>query len=546
MTQPFILFVLLSCLALPMQAQDRVWVFLRDKAGCEFDPYVYFDEKAIERRIREGLTLSDSTDFPLNDQYVQWIGQSVDSVCGQSRWFNAVACVASPDQVQSLRELPFVALIQPMCVAFDEVVEEGPVIEFTDDYETEILNRQTESMQYSILRKAGYTGKGVRIAIFDAGFKGLLEDEAFQHLIAQNRIRATYDFVRDKKFVFGHHTHGTNVLSCVSGIKNGIPIGCATDAEFVLARTEQTYKESQMEEENWVESLEWADKTGADIVNSSLGYTRQFYFTQDMDGRRSLISRAASMAARKGILVFSSAGNEGDKKWEVITSPADADSILTIGAIDPWTGYHADFSSYGPTADNRLKPNLCAFGYAITADHNRLALNSGTSFSSPLIAGFAACIKQMHPDWRLSKVMDELQKSGTLYPYYDYAHGYGIPQANYFISTDTVEFVDTGRVQFVHEPEMDRIRITVLRDSTESSPSTIMSNDVINFNPEPLMYIHIARPDNTLISYEMTSPGETTGGFVSDAFDPQCTLRVHWRGITYEKKIDEIVINKRE
>ncbi|MFM9983891.1 MAG: S8 family serine peptidase [Flavobacteriales bacterium] len=526
-----------------LQAQERYWVFLKDKAGTQFNPYEYFDIKAIERRLNEGLSLCDSTDFPLNELYVMAIKNETDSICGVSRWFNAIACVASPMQMKSVGKLPCVKEVVPMEFGFDLPASIDTIPTMNEAYEKAILRQQTEVMKNSRLRSAGYTGKGVRIAIFDAGFNGLIEDEAFQHIIANGRIKATYDFVRDRKFVFGHHTHGTNVLSCIAGLNDGTPMGCATDAEFVLARTEQAYKEARIEEENWVESLEWADKTGADIINSSLGYTRQFYFTQDMNGRRSMISRAASMAVSKGILVVNSAGNEGDKKWEVIAAPADADSILTIGGIDPWSGIHADFSSYGPTADNRLKPNLCAFGYAITADHNRTTINSGTSFSSPLVAGFAACIKQMHPEWRVKQVMAELQKSGSLYPYYDYAHGYGIPQADYFMPFDSTASVDQSAISFEYEPEMNRIRICIDGDSTIilSKPNETKDRLVFVLNPTPLMYIHIARPDGSLISYEMTEPGETTGAFIEEIDDQENIIRVHWKGKTRAMKIGDIM-----
>lgn len=550
MNAPRLLILLFILLAQSqrLEAQDRYWVFLRDKSGSQFDPYAYFDSKAIERRIREGLSLSDSSDYPLNESYVRTLEERVDSISGQSRWFNAVACVASPAQIESIRNLPFVSRIDPMEYQFDLASIADSLPEFDEAYEKAILKAQTEAMQNARLRSIGYTGKGVRIAIFDAGFNGLIEDEAFQHIIAGGRIKATYDFVRDKKFVFGHHTHGTNVLSCIAGMSDGIPMGCATDAEFVLARTEQAYKESRIEEENWVESLEWADRTGADIVNSSLGYTRQFYFTQDMNGRRSMISRAASMAVSKGILVVNSAGNEGDKKWEVIAAPADADSILTIGGIDPWSGIHADFSSFGPTADNRMKPNLCAFGYAITSDHNRTTINSGTSFSSPLVAGFAACIKQMHPEWRVRQVMEELQKSGSLYPYYDYAHGFGIPQADYFLKQDTDSTFSGTEITFVHQPEMDRIKILLTEDTLLTAAVTPPGTERLTFvlDPEPLMYIHIARPDGFLVSYEMTSPGVSVGAFVDDYYDAEYILRVHWKGITREKKIGEIVEQRRD
>jgi serine protease AprX len=173
------------------------------------------------------------------------------------------------------------------------------------------LYGQTERMGFSLLRERGYTGKGVRIAVFDAGFPLVDKHPSFEHIVRNNRIVDTYNFVNNSKNVFRSNNHGTHVLSCIAGMLDSIPMGCATDAEFLLAKTENAYVEIRTEEDHWIQSLEWADKMGADIINSSLGYTVQFYFRKDMDGQTSIITRAANTAFSKGILVVNSAGNEG-------------------------------------------------------------------------------------------------------------------------------------------------------------------------------------------------------------------------------------------
>jgi serine protease AprX len=228
------------------------------------------------------------------------------------------------------------------------------------------------------------------------------------------------------------------VLSCVAGRIEGIQIGLAIDAEFLLARTE-TWTEFFSEEEQWLAAAEWADKNGAHIINSSLGYTYHRYFPEQMNGKKSLVSRAANMAARKGILVVNSAGNEGDGKWKIIGTPADADSVLSIGGISPWTGFHTGFSSFGPTSDKRMKPNVTAYGHVIGAGPGGLSQTQGTSFSGPLTAGFAACAKQARPNMTNMQLFKEIEKSADLYPYFDYAHGYGVPQASYFFRKNTME-----------------------------------------------------------------------------------------------------------
>lgn len=222
-------------------------------------------------------------------------------------------------------------------------------------------------------------------------------------------------------------------------------MGLAPGAEFLLARTEIA-TEPFSEEENWLAAVEWADKNGADIINSSLGYTFHRYFPENMDGKTSLVARAANLAAAKGILVVNAMGNEGSSKWKTLGTPADADSVLSIGGYDPDSDYHISFSSYGPTTDKRMKPNVSAFGHVIAAGKSGLKTVDGTSFSSPLVAGFAACAWQSNRGLNNMQLFKEIEKSGDLYPYFDYAHGYGVPQANYFVTKENKEATATFEI----------------------------------------------------------------------------------------------------
>jgi hypothetical protein len=303
-----------------------------------------------------------------------------------------------------------------------------------------LARRQTAALDGAALRAAGLDGKGLRIAVFDVGFRGLKEHPAFRELVAEKRIVATHDFLRNRDDVFIGGGHGTEVMGCLAGrlpmsptAGPGLALGLAPAAEYLLARTEQLHRERYAEEEAWLAAVEWADRLGADIINSSLAYTEQRYFPEQMDGRRSLIARAANLAARKGVLVVSAAGNDGDDDWVRIGTPADADSVLAIGGLDPETGLHVDFSSFGPTADRRPKPNLAAFGIVLSTtpggNYERL---EGTSFASPLVAGFAACLWQQHRKLTAMQVFQGLEKSAELYPYFDYAHGYGRPRFAHF------------------------------------------------------------------------------------------------------------------
>ena len=431
-----ILFATAFLLFLGASAQDvkKVWVFFTDKNGVDFNPYEYFDSKAIENRILNNVPVYHITDYPLNQSYVSNVLTIVDSIKVETRWFNAVVCYATDEDILQLEVLPFVKEvyvsqnnIQPNLAGFKADLNSSDFENLSESNQY-LLNRQTEIMGREYFEDKKIDGSGVRVAVFDAGFPKVNESPWFAHIRRDNRIISTYDFVKQNENVYDYSSHGTMVLSCIAGMKDGKKIGLATGAEFLLARTENAAVEPFSEEENWLAAAEWADKNGAQVINSSLGYTKDRYFYSDMDGT-SFVSKAANMAASKGILVVNAAGNEGDGKWNFIGAPADADSVLSVGGIDPQTETKVDFSSFGPTYDGRMKPNVSAFAWTIAEGDHGLEKVPGTSFASPLTCGFAACARQAFPDLKTMDLFAKIEESGSLYPYYDYGHGYGIPNA---------------------------------------------------------------------------------------------------------------------
>jgi len=413
---------------------EKYWVTFTDKSDVKFDPYSYFSERTIEQRKTQGLPVCDSLDFPVSEKYCAEVTKLSDSVSYTSRWLNGIALYTTPERIETIRQLPFVAKIRMM-------QNQGEVSSF--DYgihdlkknNLALLHYQTDRLGGNDFSTHHLNGKGVRIAVFDVGFKGVDKNEAFKKLREEKRIIATYDFIGKKEDVYVSHWHGTATLSCIAGELDSIKIGMATGAEILLARTERISSETLFEEECWLAAVEWADKNGANIINSSLGYTKKRYFNSQMDGRQSLISMAATIAASKGILVVNSAGNDGNSNWHYIDTPGDADSVLTVGGTDPGNDIHVYFSSFGPTSDGRLKPNVSAPGQVMCAGAQGMKEAFGTSFSSPLVAGFAACAWQANRSLSNMQLFREIEKSGHLYPYFDYAHGYGIPQALHFIDT---------------------------------------------------------------------------------------------------------------
>ena len=476
------LLLILILITPSISAQEYYWVFFKDKKETTFDPVTYFHPKAIERCLQQGLPLCDSTDFPLNEQYKSQAAALSEEVIGESRWFNALA--VKTFQIEEIAQLPFVKQVQHIASDFQPAEVEIDETDHSSQAAPVQLPEQLLLMNGEAFFNNGIHGEGMRIAILDGGFKMADTHPAFQHLRDGNRIVATYNFPLKKENVYGWDSHGTMVLSCIAGIgQHDEPLGLATGAEFLLARTE-TGLENRIEEVWWTMGMEWADRNGAHIINSSLGYGKDRYNPDEMDGT-SVVAKAAQMAAEKGIVVCNSMGNEGDDRtWRTIITPADAEGVLAVGGIDR-DGNPSSFTSLGPSADGRLKPNVSAMGTRVEVanpSHSKpYTKASGTSFASPLTAGFVACAWQIHRDWTNRQLMEEIEKSGHLYPYYDYQYGYGVPQADYF--------VNSGK---------EATKPTLQLYENDSAVFIIVPDECIRAGH--LLY-HIARPDGRIEVY---------------------------------------------
>jgi subtilisin family serine protease len=424
------LFAIVFCTFLGFaQAQNMYWVFFTDKNNTTFDPYTYFDAKAIERYQVNHADLYDITNYPVNQEYENAVNAATTEYIGESRWLNAVAVTATEDQIALVRELPFVARVQE--IASEASTTQAPVFTQTSALYPDM--KQVSLMEGEKFQQKNINGKGVRIAVFDGGFPDVDTHPAFKHLRDNHQIIKTWNFANRKENVYGYNAHGRMVLSCIAGIMNDTTmLGLAPGAEFLLARTE-VEAEKRKEEVWWVQALEWADQNGASIVSSSLGYGKELHNLKDMDGKTSIVAKGAATAASKGILVCTAMGNEGDEKeWKMLVTPADADGVLSVGAVNE-LDCRESYSSFGPTADGRRKPNVVACGHDMVAmGKGNYAFSQGTSFATPMVSGFAACVKQMHPEWTAKQLLEEIEKSANHYPYYDYAFGYGVPQAGYF------------------------------------------------------------------------------------------------------------------
>lgn len=380
------------------------------------------------------MPLVQQSDLPVRADYIEQVTAMVDSVTLVSRWFNML-CVhveGSPVQISALTCVKRVERPQFLRARLAMVDSSFKT------YPEALKFYQTERMEASVFREHKIDGEGIVIAIIDAGFTGMHGHKSYEHM----QVLKAWDFVRNDDNPYRGSRHGAAVAACIGGkdIKDGAFFGLAPKAQYLLARSERELSENAAEEEYWLAAAEWADKNGADVINSSLGYTQKRYQIEDMNGKTALVSRAAKMAFRKGIVVVVSAGNEGDGSWKYISAPADVDSVIAVGGVDPKTDAHIGFSSLGPNANYVPKPNVSAYGSVVTPDRlNGMSINKGTSFASPLVAGFVACMLQVYPDYNQHQLFRELQNCGHLYPYFDFAHGYGIPQASALFTETPIE-----------------------------------------------------------------------------------------------------------
>jgi serine protease AprX len=505
----------------------KVAIFLKDKPETNFNPYSFFDQKAIDRRVKHNLPLFDYSDLPVNENYIDEIENNVTQVKAVSRWLNVAIAFADENQVETLKALHFVKDVEILKVYEKAISSKQIEVDINSGWE-KLRVKQINRMGYQFFKDQNIDGSGVRVAVFDAGFPFVNEHEAYQHLFKNNKIIKTYDFVKNREDVYGASSHGAMCLSNIAGIAPNGPLGLATGAEFLLARTERGLLEPLSEEENWLMAAEWADKNGADIISSSLGYTEKRYTTDEMDGHTSIVSEAARFAIRKGILVVNAAGNEGTDTWKYIGTPADVDSVLSIGGIAPSTDFHADFSSFGPNALMQLKPNVSAYGIAAVASKNNTYKTiSGTSFATPLIAGFAACVLQLNPSFTNMQLFKAIEKSGHLYPYFDYAHGYGIPQAS-AITNNQSKVSPTFKLENTGEEFHVKIE-------------NFMPDEKLENKSDGYLYYHLENKNKVLENYKVIKVStDNPISFLKEDLKTYAVIRIHYRGYTLTKDLKAI------
>ncbi len=418
----------------------KFWIQLKDKEGSPYsldNPAEFLSQRAIDRRIRYQIPIEEN-DLPVNQAYLDNLSQHDINILYSTKWMNAVVIeTADSNMADVLSTYPFVSGIE--LLYWTPQLKSGSD-KFMETFSEEALpsDHQVEMLNGHKLHEQGFQGEDMIIAVIDGGFNNADSLAGFYSLWENGHVLGIRNFVDPSANFFWsiNGSHGTNVLSIMAGYLPGEFGGAAMQAGFWLIQTEDIQTEFRIEEANWLAGAELADSAGADVINSSLGYSDRFtvssqdYSYSDMDGKTTLVTRAATLAASKGLLVVSSAGNAGNPgdPWQYIIAPSDGDSILGVAAVNA-AEERASFSSRGPSSDGRVKPDVAAQGQAtvLIRSNGLVGAGNGTSFSSPVMAGLATCLWQKHRDVSNYEIIKAIRRTASQYHSPDSLLGYGIP-----------------------------------------------------------------------------------------------------------------------
>lgn len=499
------------------QRSGQYLLLFRDKASTSFrtdKPEAFLSQRSIDRRQRQHIAITER-DLPVSSAYVQGLRQAGARVLYTSRWLNAALVEATAAQLPALLALPYVQGLETGRVLNNARLDFSATQQATDLRASKFgqaatvptygpADFQLRQLGVDKMHDLGYHGENKLIAILDAGFLRANRVSFLSSLFTENRVLATYDFPDRETDVYDDDEHGLNVLSIMAAEAPNQLYGPAYKATYLLLRTEIATSENPVEEAYWLFGAEYADSTGADVINSSLGYTTfdnpaDNHTYNDLTGTKTLVSRAATWAADAGMVVVVSAGNEGASSWRYIGAPADSPGVLSIGAVDR-NGALARFSSVGPTPDGRLKPDLVALGQGTTLGTSvgSVSNGNGTSFSGPLVAALATGFWQAYPALTAVQVRNILRQSGSQVDRPDVQYGYGIPN----FERATVLATAQQTLAIFPNPFTDTDRLTVtLADDELSQPITIRLTDLAG---RPVLQRSYSNGQNGLLSFQTT------------------------------------------
>lgn len=459
-------FLLVLLFQWAVSAQQDAWVFFSDKenvATAISNPITILSQRAIDRKARHNVAI-DARDVPVNENYITTIKEADGiTVKAKSKWLNAIHVQGTLEAIEALETITFEGASFVSLIEYaDKTLTGSRAGEAYTDKFTQDNNRinfvygsaanQVEMLNVQTLHEADFTGEGMLVAVMDSGFPNVDTMGGFQRLRDNGDLIDGYDFVdrNPNVYAFTGSSHGTRVLSDMAGFIADEFVGTAPDATYILFRTEDTNSETPVEESYWVEAAERADSLGVDVVNTSLGYKgynnpNYSHTSEDMDGLTTFITRGATIAFEKGMLVVNSAGNSGSSG---VGAPADAANVFSIGAVDA-LGNYASFSSQGNSFQPTQKPDVTAqgSGSAVINQNNNVTSNNGTSFSSPIMAGAVASLWQANPDLTNLELKQIIIASSSQFTTPDNFLGHGIPDFGAALS-ETLSLAENNNQTF--------------------------------------------------------------------------------------------------
>lgn len=475
------------CFTHTLSAQQDAWVYFTDKENVEVsiqNPISILSQKSIDRKNAHNIAI-DARDVPVNESYIALLNNANGiTVMAKSKWMNAVHVRGELSDITALFDFNFISVIEfadkdLLDLSRGTIQDNKFQIEASlEDFNYGSAKNQVDMINVDALHIENYTGEGIVIAVIDAGFPNVNTMTSFSRLRNNNRLLGGYDFVNRTSDIYEYtgDSHGTKVLSTMAGYIENEYVGTAPDASYYLFRTEDGPVENPVEESYWVEAAELADSLGVHIINSSLGYStfdnvNYNYLPADMDGKTTFISRGANIASQKGILVINSAGNSGNTSWGIVTAPADASGVLTVGAVKG-DGLYATFSSRGSASQPTQKPDVVAQGSgSMVIDITDLIVtNNGTSFSSPILAGAVACLWQALPNANAEEIKRFVRLSASQYTSPDYFLGYGIPDFQLALSHGlSVADANVEEFKVYPNPVSNELHIQLLTSNEEKT-----------------------------------------------------------------------------
>jgi hypothetical protein len=473
-------------------SQEDAWVYFSDKPNAQTylnNPLTMLTQRALDRRAAQGIALNVN-DVPVEQTYIDQVDAATGiTVKAKSKWLNCVHVRGTETDINALESLPFVSQVvfadnslnlRTATPKKNKPVNKQMNVQTTFAYGNSA--NQIEMLNGHLLHQANYTGTGKVIAVLDSGFLNVNTAQPFQRLFNNNLILGGYNYVSQNTNVYSFHNHGTLVLSCMGGFTDGQLVGTAPDAQYYLFVTEDVLEENPVEESYWVEAAEEADRLGADIISTSLGYfgydnPNYSYTYSQMTGNIAFASKGANIAFSKGMVVVASAGNSGSSANPHIGVPAEATNVLAVGAVRFDESY-ATFSSIGPSFDGRVKPDVMAKGQATTLSNinGDIVTSSGTSFSCPVMAGMIASFWQAVPNLTNQQVVNFVKQSADRFTNPTTQFGYGIPDFQLALQNALLNVGENQIEQFQFFPNPTNANVTFV------SPDVVLGSSVKFYN----------------------------------------------------------------